>query len=228
MDDQGGNQGDDQGNATLDVEKKSSEQMDDQGDNKGDDQDNDQGNATSDVEKKSSDVPKEPPSQDDQDNPEANKREVIESDQNSSQSNQEGIEPNQNGQGENDQEIVDGQMETTLKQDDQGENTENSNSDKDKTKTDQDVQSSTPPHTKDTSANSQATEIIDSYGSHNSQDSKGDDEYHIADQDSDSDKALSREDEESQYDRPWYKFWGSSDPPVSSNRTMHAHLNDTV
>ena len=108
-----------------------------------------------------------------------------------------------------DHETVDDQMEATSQQEVQNLKTQNANpdliTDQDEVKIDQDEESpSTPPHMTSASADSQATEIIGSDSSH----SNGDDEHNG--QQSSEDEA-----EESQYGRPWYQFWGSSDTPVS-------------
>ena len=111
---------------------------------------------------------------------------------------------NQSDQSTNDHETVDDQMEATSQQDDQNLKTQNANSD---IKTDQDEESpSTPPHTTPSaSVDSQATEIIStSDGSHGSGDDKNNGQQSSED-----------EAEESQYGRPWYNFWSSSDRPVS-------------
>ena len=111
-------------------------------------------------------------------------------------------------------------METTSELDDQSKNTENTN--QGKIKTDQ-GELSTPPHTTNTNADSQATKIIDSGSSHDSQG------YHTSDQDGGSDKVHSSEDEEEkQYDRPWYKFWGSSDSPISTAHTPIRHIMTVI
>ena len=139
----------------------------------------------------------------------------------------------QGGQGENDHEISD-QMDANLKPHDQNANAENANSDQDKIKTDQDVintgqdkaksdqnevkGSSTPPHTQSASADSQATEIIDNSESNtSSQGDEGDDEDQ-ATPDASSNKGNKQpSSDEEQYDRPWYKFWGSNDTSVSAS-----------
>ena len=129
----------------------------------------------------------------------------------------------QNGQGKDDR--ADNQMEVDSKQDDQSKNKENANSDQEKIKTDEDGPS-TPPHTTNSNTDSQATETIDSQATEiiDSQGSQGSNEYHTPPDQSNgsSDVAQSSEDEEeTQYGRPWYKFWGSDDRPVSGHVCIH-------
>ena len=170
---------------------------------------------------------------DDQDKSQVDESKVLEGDQKSPESDQEleGIKKNtQNGQGKDDQ--ADNQMEVDSKQDDQSKNKENANSDQEKIKTDEDGPS-TPPYTTNSNADSQATEIIDSQAteiidSQGSQgDSQGSNEYHTPPDQSNgsSDVAHSSEDEEeTQYGRPWYKFWGSNDRPVSGQACIHTRV----
>ena len=125
---------------------------------------------------------------------------------------------NQSNQNSNDHDAVDDQ-------DDQNTNTQNANSDQDedevktdqdKTKPDQDEEPpSTPPHMTNASTDSQATEIIrDSSPGNQASGSDGDDEGQTP-SDKDNRQHSSEDETENQYDRPWYKFWGSSDIPVS-------------